>query len=74
MRFRVGVAGNGDVAPPGFRNAGNGDLARSEWVVARVWECLMQFLGCFAFCCMTLLFQVKGPTQRQLAIDFIVRF
>ena len=35
MRFRVGVnalAGNGDVAPPGLRNAGNGDLAPSGWV------------------------------------------
>ena len=27
MRFWVGVRGNGDVAPPGFRNAGNGDVA-----------------------------------------------
>ena len=58
------VAGNGDVAQPGLRNAGNGDLARSEWVVARVRECLMQFLGCFAFCCMTLLFQAKGNLMR----------
>lgn len=30
VRLRVG--GNGDVAPPRFRNAGNGDLARSGWV------------------------------------------
>ena len=31
MRFRVGVnarAGNGDVAPPRFRNADNGDVAQ----------------------------------------------
>ena len=32
VRFRVGVAGNGDVAPPRLRNAGNGDLAPSGWV------------------------------------------
>ena len=27
VRFRVGVAVNGDVAQPGLRNAGNGDVA-----------------------------------------------
>ena len=32
VRFRVGVAGNGDVAPPRFRNTGNEDLAPSGWV------------------------------------------
>ena len=31
MRFRVGVAGNEDVAPPRLRNAGNGDVAQPNW-------------------------------------------
>ena len=30
--LRVGVAGNGDVAQPGLRNADNGDVAPSGWV------------------------------------------
>ena len=32
VRLRVGVGGNGDVAPPRFRNTGNEDLAPSGWV------------------------------------------
>ena len=39
MRLRVGAGGNGDVAPPGLRNAGNGDVAQPKgagfWVGGR---------------------------------------
>ena len=31
VRFRVGDAGKRDVAPPRFRNAGNGDVAQPNW-------------------------------------------
>ena len=31
VRFWVGVGGNGGVAQPGLRNAGNGDVAQPNW-------------------------------------------